>query len=182
LLRGRGPETLDGSIRSLDIAQTTQAYRSGLPLAAASAASAAKERGKGHEWCALTPRRRLCEIRPLRGNHATQAPVRIGHVIRVARDGVHVRWGPAGGRAAVEVDVVAVRLAIQPFVEEPLFLPYVPTLPFPGAPEEPRHNQLRDHGPVLRRHRMTVEDRESDLICTRPLRGGQAEKGRDDGV
>ena len=123
------------------------------------------------------------QIISLLRDHMPHATTRVGHVAGIARDHVdmHVRHGLAGGRAAVEADVVAIGLGIKALVQQPLRFPDEVDqrlLLFRRALEECRHHPPRDHEHMPRRHREAVEDRQRQFIRAHPLRRGDGKERR----
>ena len=123
------------------------------------------------------------QIISLLRDHVPDTATRVGHVAGIARDHMemHVRHGLAGSRAAVEADVVAVGLGIEPLVQDLLHVAdevHQRLLLFRRALEERRHDALRDHEHMPRRHRIRIEDRKRQSIRAHPLRRGDGEERR----
>ena len=111
------------------------------------------------------------------------AAPRVGHVARIPRDHVdmHVRHRLPGSLACVEPDVVAIRLRVQPLVEQLLDLvdELHQRLLLGGRAIKPRrYDPPRDHEHMPGRHRKRIEDRESEVVRAEPPRFGISKKRR----
>ena len=123
------------------------------------------------------------QIISLLRDHVPHATTRVGHIAGRARDhmDMHMRHGLAGSRATVEADVVAVGLGIEVLVQQLLRVAdevHQRQLLFRRALEERRHDALRDHEHMPRRHWEAVEDRKRQSIRAHPLRRGDGEERR----